>query len=115
VNALQRMVGRHILVPASLVADQLTVQASTTPAGVDLHIKSSIMESVKVFDAVDVVLRGSTLYLRVYSSLAFWDRNGSPDFAVTEHLDLPGSTIEVVYGTPEESTPLCRIDVGSAE
>jgi hypothetical protein len=106
--------GRKLIVDYSLLQNlKLDIVKRDEDEQVLLTLESSIMESAKVFDSVEVTTRDNTIRITVYASLvALWNQNGSPDFKVTKTLNLLPGVYEIEYvGQNGETTFLKKVQI----
>ena len=110
---MSNLIGRGLIVSYKLIKD-LSVELSGDGTRRTLVVAGTIMESAKVFEALKVKTRGQQMLITVYASLAFWNRQGSPDFEATHELDSESGDYEVFYlGEGDRTDFVKKLKVGA--
>lgn len=111
---MSSLIGRGLIVSRQLIKDLSVELGGGAGTRGTLVVAGSIMESAKVFESLKVETRGRQILLTVYASLAFWNKQGGPDFRATHELDLEPGDYEVLYlGEGEETDFVKNIKVGA--
>lgn len=109
--SISNFVGKKIVVDYRLLKD-LSIDLVKQEGRKVLIVEGSIMESAKVFESVKIHTKTRTIFITVYSSLAFWNKKGSPDFKAVMELTLSPGSYDIQYiGTGKERILLKNINV----